>query len=376
MTDLESKTMTTAKQAAANRRNAAHSTGPKTLVGRARSSKNALTHGVLCSLPVVPGRERPEDWGAHREGIVRSLAPVGNLEEALADRVALCSWRLKRVADYETAVIAVGLEKLDDQFQPAIPAKKLNWPGLGQDEEERLTDQEALGKALAELDEKRDLLHAWEGVCRLHERLPEMPDETPIDGDEVEDMLGDIDGGREMQENENEEEEDDFEHEDKGFLDRAFLTDLGIPEDNLGNAFSWDGLTAGLVRKAVTRLAKGWNTSPEKLFADALRMRKEFLAETTAKIKALERMVKDLRRRLKVKKDQLTRVQVFPDGDTLLKIARYEAHLSRQMIQSLHELQRLQAVRAGAPITLPAALDVTMEASESVAQTIEHTAAG
>jgi hypothetical protein len=301
---------------------------------------------------------------------------VGNLEEALAERVALCSWRLQRVSRYETAVIVVGLERLDDQFQPKMPGKKSTWPGLGQDEEERLTDQEALGKALEELDEKRQLLHAWEGVCRLHERLPEMPDQTPIDGDEVEDMLGDIDGGREMQENENEEEDDDFDHEGKNFLDKAFLNDLGIPEDNLGNAFSWDGWTAGLVRKAVTLLAKGWITSPEKLFADALRMRKGFQTETTAKIKALERKVKDLRRRLKVKKDQLTRMQILPDGDTLLKIARYEAHLSRQMLQALHELQRLQAVRAGAPVAPPAALDVTLEASESVAQTIEHTAAG
>jgi hypothetical protein len=58
---------------------------------------------------------------------------------------------------------------------------------------------------------------------------------------------------------------------------------------------------------------------------------------------------------------------MLPAGDTLEKVTRYEAHLSRQMLQALHELQRLQAVRAGEPVPAPAALDVTLDASETAA---------
>ena len=53
---------------------------------------------------------------------------------------------------------------------------------------------------------------------------------------------------------------------------------------------------------------------------------------------------------------------MLPDDTTLNKVTRYEAHLSRQMLQALHTLERLQAARAGQPVPPPAALDVTVDA--------------
>jgi hypothetical protein len=113
----------------ANRRNARRSTGPITSVGKARSSKNALRHGVYSSMPVVAGLEWNEDWETHRVGILKSLAPEGALEEALAERVALCFWRLNRVHRYETAITTVGLERIEEQLRPRPPAVKISLPG-------------------------------------------------------------------------------------------------------------------------------------------------------------------------------------------------------------------------------------------------------
>jgi hypothetical protein len=45
--------MATAKQVAANRANAARSTGPRTPAGRAKSSRNAFRHGLSLSLPLL-----------------------------------------------------------------------------------------------------------------------------------------------------------------------------------------------------------------------------------------------------------------------------------------------------------------------------------
>jgi hypothetical protein len=58
-------------------------------------------------------------------------------------------------------------------------------------------------------------------------------------------------------------------------------------------------------------------------------------------------------------------------GSTVEKVSRYEAHLSRQMLQALHTLERLQAARAGEPSTPPAALDVTLDASGTAAEVLQ-----
>src|SRR5215203_169437 len=39
------------------------------------------------------------------------------------------------------------------------------------------------------------------------------------------------------------------------------------------------------------------------------------------------------------------RERILPDETTLVKISRYEAHLSRQLYQALHELENLQKHR-------------------------------
>ena len=50
--------MATAKQASANRLNAAKSTGPRTKSGKALSSRNALKHGLSAEQVVMLAEER------------------------------------------------------------------------------------------------------------------------------------------------------------------------------------------------------------------------------------------------------------------------------------------------------------------------------
>ncbi len=81
--------------------------GPKTEEGKEVTRWNAARHGIRSPAPVVPGIEAQEDWERHLKGILESLAPEGHLETVLAERVALFSWRLNRVARYETESIAL-----------------------------------------------------------------------------------------------------------------------------------------------------------------------------------------------------------------------------------------------------------------------------
>ncbi len=55
--------------------------------------------------------------------------------------------------------------------------------------------------------------------------------------------------------------------------------------------------------------------------------------------------------------EKMSRERLLPDDKTLEKVARYEAHLSRQLYQAMHELEALQAKRGGGVAPL-ARLDV------------------
>jgi hypothetical protein len=351
--------MTTAKQAEANRRNALASTGPKSPAGKARVAKNSIRHGLSSTLPVLPGLERTEDWERHRAGLFQSLAPVGALEEALAGRVILCSWRLDRAVRYETAVTAVGLEELEDQLRPkALKPPDTVLRELG--DTDNLPVEVALAKAIKKLERERETVEAWEGSHRLLGDLLQLHDEAPVDGDDVFGVLdhfsSELPGS----------EDNAFDIEDK-----KFLASLGVPADQLDEAFQWDGWTAGRVRAALEHMARVYKANPQKILAQALRGRKEVQAEGSARVKALERKVKELRRRSKDQASRLQRERMLPGEETLQKITRYEAHLSRQLYQALHELQRLQAVRAGEAVPAPSALDITLDASGGAAAALE-----
>ncbi len=97
--------MTTTAQIAANRRNSKRSTGPRTHEGKERSRRNALRHGLAArTLAVAPWEDAAEfrDFAAD---LAADLAPEGAVETALAQRVALCLWRLERAARIEAELL-------------------------------------------------------------------------------------------------------------------------------------------------------------------------------------------------------------------------------------------------------------------------------
>lgn len=106
--------MSSAKQIAANRENARRSTGPKTLAGKTTSSRNALKHGLLSAQMLLPD-EDPKELSALAEAIHEQLAPEGEMEQALADRVVACLWRLRRVHQVEGSLFryAIGTRRQD-----------------------------------------------------------------------------------------------------------------------------------------------------------------------------------------------------------------------------------------------------------------------
>lgn len=70
-------------------------TGPRTDLGKRRSSRNAIKFGILSNALLLKGESR-SDYKALLEGLVETLQPDGKLEELLVDMLATILWRYRR----------------------------------------------------------------------------------------------------------------------------------------------------------------------------------------------------------------------------------------------------------------------------------------
>jgi hypothetical protein len=82
-------------QHAANKANAAFSTGPRTQSGKSRSSKNALTFGLFTLNDFVRENEA-EQYTKICTSLWTELTPEGTVEEFLTTELISSTWRLRR----------------------------------------------------------------------------------------------------------------------------------------------------------------------------------------------------------------------------------------------------------------------------------------
>jgi hypothetical protein len=338
---------TTPKKNAANRKNAALSTGPKTAAGKLVASKNALVHGLRSVAPVVPG-ESAEDWEAHRAGIVAALAPVGTLEAELAERVASLAWRLRRATAYETGAVRSASEKavaaLRDPKPPgSLFEGMLARHGLGIGRLGYGAVKQALDKAHTEAE--------WIEWARDQFRnLADLPDSHPFGGADATGLLeeaaaygpNDDDAGIDL-------------------TDPSFVTAAGLPVDLRVAPDEWDGWTATHVRAGLNYITERHRVPLADLLADAVRGTEQAADAKRKKVALLEAELARLEPGLAAEEDMARRMALIPAQTPLDVMIRYETHISRQLTQTLHLLERLQAARYGTPPAPPAALDVTVD---------------
>jgi hypothetical protein len=285
--------------------------GPNTREGKEIARWNATRHGIRSPAPVVPGVEKLEDWEEFRDGILEDLAPLGSLELALAERVALLSWRLHRVTRYETETIARAQESVEDDLASR-----------------RRFDSHARGPihpedALAAPKEARR-------TERLLKKFADYPDERKLPGPDADAVLWAVAGRVD--------EETDLEE----------LELPGVPEwaGIYGDTAEWDDWSVGLVRECLSVIASAAGEDLEELMEGA--REKARLDVISAK-----HVAEEVEERLQY----MRRERLLPDEKTLEKVSRYEAHLSRLMFKALHELEALQVRRSGGAAPL-ARLDV------------------
>ncbi len=97
---------TSATQIGANRKNAEKSTGPKTPEGKQAAACNAVKHSLSArQLILNDDDEDPTEYQALVDGLEDALSPVGALEYALVERIAVTLWRQRRLVRAESAAI-------------------------------------------------------------------------------------------------------------------------------------------------------------------------------------------------------------------------------------------------------------------------------
>src|SRR5918996_4515769 len=158
-------------RAEASRRNGARSKGPKTPEGKARSSRNALKHGLCAEHHVVVEGESPEAFAAFEAALVADLAPAGALQMLLAGRIARAAWRLERAERIEAELFA---REMDGLFGDGDLGLALIRDGNGARAFDVLLRYR--GAAQAELFRTLRTLKALQA-----EAAPEAPPELPIE---------------------------------------------------------------------------------------------------------------------------------------------------------------------------------------------------
>ena len=343
--------MTTLAKVESNRTNAKRSTGPKSVRGKAVAKLNAVSHGLRSLSPVLPG-ERPKDWNGHRAGMIAAIAPVGTLEAALAERVALLSWRLRRVVAYETTVCRSEIDKDVGRIR-------------GEDEEHNrmqamLSFRPVMPRTYAmvkkELDVARECAAALEESRVQFHQLRGLPADHRLDNGDAFSVLLSVSGYTPGAENET------FDIED-----HQFLSEVGVPEEWRDDPDWWDGWTAEMVRSGVKLIAEDAEMTPEDLIEKAVRDSGEESRKEQLKARQLEQQLDFYAEQIAVEERVALGRALLPREDQLDKVMRDESHLNRQLMQTLHQLERMQATRAGNPPPSPAALDVTVEGSVPLA---------
>jgi hypothetical protein len=111
--------MTSLRQIESNRRNAQRSSGPKTQSGKARSSQNAVRHGLTAETVIGP-LEDPADYRAFELAVTTAYDAETAVERELVLRLASLLWRLRRATSVETGLLQIHYEA-STAPDPALP---------------------------------------------------------------------------------------------------------------------------------------------------------------------------------------------------------------------------------------------------------------
>ncbi|MEO8371122.1 MAG: hypothetical protein ABI806_18200 [Candidatus Solibacter sp.] len=119
--------MISEKRSAAARANGARSRGPVTAEGKSIASRNALRHGLLSHIIVLPN-ESAEMFHQLFNLTLERFSPVDEVEMSLIEEMVASYWRLRRCMAIETSLLANSLDQWPDMGAIAQVAEAFRDP--------------------------------------------------------------------------------------------------------------------------------------------------------------------------------------------------------------------------------------------------------
>jgi len=291
----------TEKQIAANRRNAAHSTGPRTEEGKKIASQNALKHGLLAREVVVSvgdGAENSQEFDAMLLDLKDHFAPQGVLEEMLVEKIAVAYWRLRRAHRFEVGIIRDKLDNATDTYYEGSYNKASH------------KSDKQIDKEIQKAEESR---LEWQSDKKLFLQMSK-------DGKDLQEIYS-------------------FDVNWEWLFDKITETLEEITYESPAN-----------LRMALNQA--GW--TDDDIWQSHIEVCDDAIEQHIQEIQNLQREKVKNQYSLQV----LMKVSSIPAGLELDRLLKYEGSIEKQFYKALHELQRLQAARNHQPVPPPVAIDI------------------
>lgn len=319
-----SKTMTK-KAIKANRQNAKKSTGPK-IQRDPKAFQPNTKHGILASIPVLPFIESQEEWDGFLQEMKNDLHPQGVLETHLVEKLANIAWRQRRLLSFESSILGSQIkhEKLEKSnvgrsFNEFIYNIKEDFNSLDNTRLDDLYKQKSnydiyralLSTLILSSDDTKYTNAQAFAIFKFILEIDYLAKKDAKDADLPKTPL-DLYGLRE------------------------FLDTLSIQGE----------MTKSEIMDKLKFIAEKSNIGINQVVADAI-----------AVTKSLPPNLDKIIRRREEEVDYYLKKLIFDNPDNE-KINKMEVHLNRLFTQTLHELQRLQAMRIGISGP-PKAIDIT-----------------
>jgi phage antirepressor YoqD-like protein/predicted RNase H-like HicB family nuclease len=310
----------------ANRNNAKKSTGPKTKQRNPLALPSNYKHGILASVPVLPGIESQEEYDKLVLELKTDLRPSGAIETALVEKLANIMWKQKRLQLYEKKHI----ENEIIDIQEEVTKNWISWYEYWYKNPESTID--ANTSKLQRL--KYDLADGETGV-RAYKILETMKENDSFDDFNypfviVNTIL-------------------DFEYcqrKQDGQEIPDTSSDLFKPEAVIDNWNDEQKIPLKDLRKVIEEMARQFGKTSEELMENGKELAQGFYEECKFELAKFEQEI------------EAKSCEKLFEGYISEKVMRHESHLNRLFLQTLHELQRMQGMRIGIS-NPPEAIDIT-----------------